>query len=162
MAFLLAYDAWLQFLEDLLSRLMCAYPCGTPVVLRKPRLATHDDAVARILSDEGRPILYWYEPTVVAGRVARYLDNSHIERALVRETPALDAYRSVRHRIGHPHSQRLREEFARTTLSLAGRTFTRDSAGRFLRAQNTNAVPAEHWIETIVAHLRAWVIELAP
>src|SRR5438046_1535558 len=71
-AYLRLFDSWTLFIEGLCLRLMCGYPCGTAVVLRRSRFSTLGLARSEVM---GRSTtIFWYVPATVANRFARYFD----------------------------------------------------------------------------------------
>lgn len=161
--YLRLYDSWIEFLDGLVVRMLCGYTCGSPVVLLKPRCRVIADARAALIRhNRGRPVLYWYEAHVVATRLDYFFDNSHMAAAIRASSARLEAFRAIRHRLGHTRDAKLKRDFDDATLFLAGRAYRGSVAGRFLRDWNKGPTPPERWLESLAEELRRLAKRIAP
>jgi len=152
-AFLRAFLAWEEFLEETFLRYLCGYhsklgPCSLLGIPHK-NIAGANAAVLG-----GNSFVSWADPDKVVKRSKRFMNAGFHETVLNSDLSRLILFKDIRNRIAHS-SEYARMQFDTATRALALKRYPGSSPGRFLRDRGQTLPIPKSWLELITDELKA-------
>jgi len=159
LAYLRAFTAWEDFLEQSFIRYLCGYRAGhgQENVTSGSYCSNLSDARNTLYS--GAQFLLWHNTQRVVARAQRHFTLSRCETVLSSMQGRLEHYSAVRHRIAHVHAD---ANFDSATMALAGRRYRGSRPGRFLRDWAPHTVQPTRWLEVILNDYRSLAFQIVP
>jgi hypothetical protein len=163
-AYLLAFSAWENLLEQSFVRLLAGYRNTAGVVALAPtvaRPATLGDATLQVLA--GQQYKLWHNPAIVISRAKGFFaPNSPHESVLTSAQSDIGDFAAIRHYVAH-RSPDSRMKYLNAAHQLAGAAPFGTRAGWFLRSATIDPVTgnAVNWLQRICADLERYAIQIA-
>lgn len=162
-AYLLAFSAWENLLEQSFFRFLCGCAAGAGVPARFgswSRPKTIQTANTLILG--GRAHLLWHNPGQVISRSKRYFSLGPHEIVLLSALSDIENFAAIRHYVAHRNAD-TGIKFQAAATSLTGAPVHGGRAGRLLRATTVDAVTGLKvtWFERITADLERYATQIA-
>jgi hypothetical protein len=163
-AYLLAFSAWENILEQSFVRLLAGYRNSIGVTALAPGIArppTVADAVLLVLN--GKSYKLWHSPaSVIARAQGFFLPNGPHEAVLTSALVDIGDFAAIRHYVAH-RSADSRAKFLVAAHRLSGVGLLGTRAGRFLRSQTTDPVSGQAmtWLQRICGDLERYAVQIA-
>lgn len=162
-AYLLAFSAWENFLEQVFLRFLCGFAnkSGSPAHAGHWSIQK-SIAAASVLVLQKRRFLLWHNPQDVIDRSKRYLQIGPHEAVLQSALTEIEDFAAIRHYIAHRnHDTAVKFQAAATRLT--GAPIHGGRAGRLLRDQTIDPVTGAqtNWLERIGADLKRYAKQIA-
>jgi hypothetical protein len=162
-AYLLAFSAWENMLEQSFLRFMCGYRpmSGVPVATAtwaRPKNLTA--AIALLLGTS--PYKLWHNPQHVIARSQRYFVRGPHEIVLTSALADIQDFAAVRHYVAH-RSADTQQKFQAAARRLSGASVVGARAGRLLRSSTIDPVTSLQvtWLERVCADLERYAKQVA-
>lgn len=162
-AYLLAFSAWENLLEQAFIRFLCGYENSNgPIAKIGNWTRPHTIADANALMLGRRPYLLWHNPVQVVSRVQDYFQLGPHESVLQSALQDLQCFAAVRHYIAH-RNQDTRTKFDVAVTQLTGALIHGGRAGRFLRLPTIDPVSTlqVRWLDRICDDLERYAAQIA-
>jgi len=162
-AYLLAFSAWENMLEQAFLRFLCGYENGAGVPLKTStwsRPSKLDDATTLILN--GRRYLLWHGAQYVIDRSKGYFVSGPHEVVLNSVLADLEDFAAIRHYVAHRNADTT-IKFQLAATRLTGAPIHGARAGRMLRSSTIDPVTGLQvtWLERISADLGRYALQIA-
>lgn len=162
-AYLLAFSAWENMLEQCFLRFLCGYGNGTGVPARTGTWIRASNVTnANITLLAGKQFLLWHNPAIVVARSKGYFAMGPHEVVLTSALSEVEDFAAIRHYVAHRnHDTELKFQSAATRLT--GAPIQGGRAGRLLRSTTTDPVTGAQvtWLERIAADLERYALQIA-
>ncbi|MGJ7521712.1 hypothetical protein ACSFA0_14590 [Variovorax sp. LT1P1] len=162
-AYLLAFSAWENFLEQSFLRFMCGYASssGAPTATTtwgKPSNLT--GAMTTLLG--GKPFKLWHNPQHVVGRSQGFFVGGAHELVVASALADIEDFAAIRHYVAH-RSADTEVKFQASARRLTGAGIVGGRAGRLLRSSTIDPVSGDHmtWMDRICLDLRRYALQIA-
>ena len=159
LAYLRAFAAWEQFLEEGFLRYLCGYSAGHG----QERLAggayygTLELAKAAVYGNQ--QYILWHNPQRIVQRANQFFSQTRHGAVIGSMQGRIQSFAAIRHRIAHAHG---RDEFDAATMSLAGKRYPGARPGRFLRDWAPHTPQPTRWIDVITTELHGLAHQIVP
>ena len=161
-AYLLAFSAWENLLEQTFYRFLCGYQNSSGLPLRngtwtRPR----DVAAAEALVLNGRQYVLWHNPAFVIGRSQGYFNGAPHETVLQSALHDFEDFAAIRHYVAH-RTEDTKRKFQLAATRLSGAPTIGARAGRLPRSKTIDPVSGAQvtWFERIVADLNRYAAQI--
>lgn len=162
-AYLLAFSAWENMLEQSFLRFLCGFKNSAGVPVRFGtwgRPATLGQASVLVLG--GRRFKLWHNPQEVADRSKGFFNAGPHENVLQSALADIEDFAAIRHYVAHRNHD-TNVKFQNAAVRLTGAPVHGGRPGRMLRAETIDAVTGAKvtWLERICADLGRYATQIA-
>lgn len=162
-AYLLAFSAWENLLEQSFVRQLAGYrnaggvPAVAPGIVRPTTVA---DGVLMVLG--GKTFRLWHNPADVISRAQKFMPDGPHDTVLTSASVDISDFAAIRHYVAH-RSADSRTKFVVAARRLSGVGLLGTRAGRFLRSQTIDPISgaAVSWLQRICADLERYAQQIA-
>lgn len=163
-AYLLAFSAWENLLEQSFLRFLCGYipssglaPTPTTTWLRPISVSA-----ATVLILGGRSFRLWHNPRDVISRARGYFVSGPHETVLNSALADIEDFAAIRHYVAHRNDD-TRQKFQTAAIRLSGSRVLGARAGRLLRSETMDPVTMTKvtWLERICADLERYARQIS-
>ena len=162
-AYLLAFSAWENLLEQSFLRFLCGFRNRGGVPARAGAWVRPDTITAAYTASlSGRRYNLWHNPQDVIGRSRGFFANGPHEAVLLSALADIDDFAAIRHFVAH-RNQDTRLKFQVAATRLTGAPILGGRAGRLLRSSTTDTVTGlpVTWLERICSDLHRYADQIA-
>ena len=165
-AYLMAFCAWENFLEEVTLRFLCGYENNGGVAIMQPGKHRQADlADARSALYGSNDFLLWHNPSYPIKRSRAWFLNGPVETVIDSAKGEIESFANIRHFVAH-RNEDSKEKFDAASRALKGTATVAAGvlglrAGRFLRESVTELGVTTSWQARICADLRKLADQIA-
>lgn len=161
-AYLRAFAAWENFLEESFLRYLAGYSSSAgpeTIVAPYAYAASLHDAETVVLN--GKKYLLWHNPAEVVARAQRYFKLGRHEQTLDSVLSRVKSFATIRHHVAHQRAGTA-HDFDQACIHLCGFRCPGSRVGTFLRKFVPHVTPAKRWFDLVLTDLESYAAQIVP